>query len=165
MVMLILGPGGLLCWLLGASFLRKRQVFRTDVPSSQHKGRGIIFQIGCGNGNVPFHCGANPDNATTTAMARIGDANTGQGSPKERMTRIDHRDSLLRSDYQANRGSELIRVKHAWPSRSPPRFRRTSPMESALSRWRLYKMRHWFCLPLPMRWACKWALRDRHLCS
>src|SRR5258707_11831074 len=25
-----------LCWLLGASVLRKRLVFRTDVPSSQH---------------------------------------------------------------------------------------------------------------------------------
>ncbi len=72
------------------------------------QGRGIIFQIGCGDGNVPFHCGANPDNATTTAMARIGDANTGQGSPKERMTRIDYRNSLLRSYYQVNRGSELI---------------------------------------------------------
>jgi hypothetical protein len=122
MVMLILGPGGLLCWLLGASVLRKRRVFRTDVPSSQHKGRGIIFQIGCGNGNVPFHCGANPDNATTTAMARIGDANTGQGSPKERMTRIDHRDSLLRSDYQVNRGSELIRVSQRLVSQRRPHW-------------------------------------------
>ena len=74
------------------------------------QGRGIIFQIGCGDGDMPFHGGANPDNATTTAMARIGDANTGQGSPKERMTRIDHRDSLLRSYYQVNRGSELIEV-------------------------------------------------------
>src|SRR6266567_6552797 len=74
------------------------------------QGRGIIFQIGCGDGNMPFHCGANPEDATPTAMARIGDANTGQGSPKERMTRIDNRNSLLRSYYQVNRGSELIRV-------------------------------------------------------
>ena len=74
------------------------------------QGRGIIFQIGCGDGDMPFHGGANPDNATTTAMARIGDANTGQGSPKEWMTRIDHRDRLLRSYYQVNRGNELIRV-------------------------------------------------------
>src|SRR5216684_3065907 len=72
--------------------------------------RGIIFQTGCCDGNMSFHGGANPDNATTTAMARIGDANTGQGSPKERMTRIDHCDRLLRSYYQANRGSELIKV-------------------------------------------------------
>jgi hypothetical protein len=74
------------------------------------QGRGIIFQIGCGDGNMPFHGGTNPDNATPTAMAPIGDANTGQGSPKERMTRIDHGDRLLRSDYQVNRGSEVIRV-------------------------------------------------------
>src|SRR5947208_5557843 len=84
------------------------------------QGRGIIFQIGCGDGNMPFHGGANPDNATTTAMARIGDANTGQGSPKERMTRIDHCDSLLRSYYQVNRGSEVIRV-------CPPRVAQETP--------------------------------------
>ena len=28
----------LLCWLLGTSVLRKRLIFRTDVPSSQYRG-------------------------------------------------------------------------------------------------------------------------------
>ena len=59
---------------------------------------------------MPFHGGTNPDDATATAMARIGDANTGQGSPEEGMTRIDHGDRLLRGYYQVNRGSELIGV-------------------------------------------------------
>jgi hypothetical protein len=74
------------------------------------QGRGIIFQSGCGDGDMPFYGGANPEDATTTAMARIGDANTGQGSPEEGMTRIDHGDRLLRGYYQVNRGSELIGV-------------------------------------------------------
>lgn len=77
------------------------------------QGRGIIFQRGCGDGDMSFYGGANPDNATTTAMARIRDTNTGQGAPKERMTRIDDGDRLLRSDDQVNRGSELIEVSQA----------------------------------------------------
>src|SRR6266699_246919 len=34
-----------LCWLLGTSVLRKRRVFRTDVPRSQHRD-----QVGCQSG-------------------------------------------------------------------------------------------------------------------
>src|SRR5438445_5808119 len=30
-----------LCWLLGTSVLRKRRVFRTDVPRSQHRSRHL----------------------------------------------------------------------------------------------------------------------------
>jgi len=37
---------------------------------------GIIFEVGCGDGNMSFHGGANPEDATTTAMARVRDANT-----------------------------------------------------------------------------------------
>jgi hypothetical protein len=43
-------------------------------------------------------------------MARIGDADTGEGTPKERMTRIDDGDRLLWGDDQVNWGSELIEV-------------------------------------------------------
>ena len=32
-----------LCWLLGTSVLRKRRVFRTDVPSSQHSGTVLSY--------------------------------------------------------------------------------------------------------------------------
>jgi hypothetical protein len=34
-----------MCRLLGTSVLRNRRVFRTDVPSSQHKGRLIVEQL------------------------------------------------------------------------------------------------------------------------
>jgi hypothetical protein len=57
---------------------------------------------------MSFNGGTNPDDATATTMARMGDANTGQGSSKERMTRIDYRDSLLWRHDQVNRGSELV---------------------------------------------------------
>jgi hypothetical protein len=38
---------------------------------------GIIFEVGCCDGNVPFYGGANPEDATTTTMTRVRDTNTG----------------------------------------------------------------------------------------
>jgi len=34
-----------LCWLLGSSVLRKRRVFRTDVPSSQHREQTVRERV------------------------------------------------------------------------------------------------------------------------
>jgi hypothetical protein len=39
--------GGNLCWLFGISVLRTRPVFRTDVPSSQHRGRLVSWLRSC----------------------------------------------------------------------------------------------------------------------
>lgn len=57
---------------------------------------------------MPFDRWTNPDNATATVIGAIGDSNTWQRSPKERVSRINHRHRLFGSHYQIDGGSKLV---------------------------------------------------------
>src|SRR6266516_3866049 len=72
-------------------------------------GCRVIFQVGCCNGYMALNSGANPHDTAAASMGRIGNADTGQGPSKERVTRINHGHRLLRCGHdQFNGGSKLV---------------------------------------------------------
>src|SRR6266436_4272308 len=75
------------------------------------RGESIVgsnSRLVCANGNMSFDGWTNPDNATATTIGAIGDSNTWQRSPKERVPRINHGHRLLGGHDQIDSGRELI---------------------------------------------------------
>src|SRR5579875_2374313 len=82
---------GGLCVIGGHAFLiaYHQQIFLQELSQSRDRNgkrierRRIIFQIGRCHRHMPFNGGTNPDNAAPATLRGIGDAKTGERSPKK----------------------------------------------------------------------------------